>query len=79
MLINSSDILQVNIFKLGHTYLQLVQTLNLNLRLPLVHPSHDIFRFAALLEFGEDTYRLATDAHRLVQRFDRDSRSTSSR
>ncbi|KAJ3765307.1 hypothetical protein FB446DRAFT_760619 [Lentinula raphanica] len=77
MLIDFSDILQVNVFELGHTYPQIVQILDL--RLPLVNPSHYISRFAALLEFGEDTYRLATDAHRLVQRFDRDSRSTSSR
>lgn len=57
-------------FELGHTYLQLVQTLNL--RLPLVDPSHYISRFAALLEFGEETHKVATDAVRLVQRFDRD-------
>lgn len=44
----------------------------LNLRLPLVDPSHYISRFAALLEFGEETHRVATDAVRLVQRFDRD-------
>ncbi len=61
---------QVNVFELGHTYLQLVQTLNL--RLPLVDPSHYISRFAALLEFGEETNRVATDAVRLVSRFDRD-------
>ena len=61
---------QVNVFELGHTYLQLVQTLNL--RLPLVDPSHYISRFAALLEFGEETHQVAMDAVRLVQRFDRD-------
>lgn len=65
-----SSSFQVNVFELGHTYLQLVQTLNL--RLPLVDPSHYISRFAALLEFGEETHRVATDAVRLVQRFDRD-------
>ncbi|TFK35672.1 cyclin-like protein [Crucibulum laeve] len=70
MLIDFSDLLQVNVFELGHTYLQLVQTLNL--RLPLVDPSHYISRFAALLEFGDDTHKVATDAVRLVQRFDRD-------
>ncbi|KAF5318909.1 hypothetical protein D9611_013659 [Ephemerocybe angulata] len=70
MLIDFSDLLQVNVFELGHTYLQLVQTLNL--RLPLVDPSHYISRFAALLEFGEETHKVATDAVRLVQRFDRD-------
>ncbi|TFK60672.1 hypothetical protein BDN72DRAFT_828758 [Pluteus cervinus] len=70
MLIDFSDLLQVNVFELGHTYLQLVQTLNL--RLPLVDPSHYISRFASLLEFGEETSKVATDAIRLVQRFDRD-------
>lgn len=44
----------------------------LNLRLPLVDPSHYISRFAALLEFGDETHKVATDAVRLVQRFDRD-------
>ncbi|KAI6153338.1 BRF1-domain-containing protein [Pisolithus tinctorius] len=70
MLIDFSDLLQVNVFDLGHIYLQLVQTLNL--KLPLVDPSHYISRFAALLEFGDETHRVATDAVRLVQRFDRD-------
>jgi transcription factor IIIB 90 kDa subunit len=60
----------VNVFELGHTYLQLVQTLNL--RLPLVDPSHYISRFSALLEFGDETHKVAHDAVRLVQRFDRD-------
>jgi transcription factor IIIB 90 kDa subunit len=40
--------------------------------LPLVDPSHYISRFAALLEFGDETHKVATDAIRLVQRFDRD-------
>ncbi|KAF7329034.1 BRF1-domain-containing protein [Mycena venus] len=70
MLIDFSDLLQVNVFELGHTYLQLVQTLNL--RLPLVDPSHYISRFAALLEFGDETPKVSMDAVRLVQRFDRD-------
>ena len=35
-------------------------------------PSHYISRFAALLEFGEETNKVATDAIRLVSRFDRD-------
>lgn len=60
----------MNVFELGHTYLQLVQTLNL--QLPLVDPSHYVARFAALLEFGEETQKVTLDAIRLVQRFDRD-------
>ncbi|KAK7682161.1 hypothetical protein QCA50_014748 [Cerrena zonata] len=70
MLIDFSDLLQVNVFELGHTYLQLMQTLSL--RLTLVDPSHYISRFAALLEFGDETSQVALDATRLVQRFDRD-------
>ncbi|KLO10354.1 hypothetical protein SCHPADRAFT_916374 [Schizopora paradoxa] len=70
MLIDFSDILQVNVFELGHTYLQLVQTLNLHM--PLVDPSHYISRFASLLEFGDATSKVAADAARLVQRFERD-------
>ncbi|KAJ7076019.1 BRF1-domain-containing protein [Mycena belliarum] len=70
MLIDFSDLLQVNVFELGHTYLQLIQTLNL--KLPLVDPSHFISRFAALLEFGDETPKVSMDAVRLVQRFDRD-------
>ncbi|KAF8170681.1 hypothetical protein K438DRAFT_1729577 [Mycena galopus ATCC 62051] len=70
MLIDFSDLLQVNVFELGHTYLQLVQVLNL--KLPLVDPSHYITRFAALLEFGDETPKVSLDAVRLVQRFDRD-------
>ncbi|GJE90501.1 CYCLIN and BRF1 domain-containing protein [Phanerochaete sordida] len=70
MLIDFSDLLQVNVFELGHTYLQLVRTLNL--RLPQIDPSHHISRFAALLEFGEETPRVAVDATRLVARMDRD-------
>jgi transcription factor IIIB 90 kDa subunit len=62
--------LQVNVFELGHTYLQLVRTLNL--RLPPIDPSHHISRFAALLEFGDETPRVALDATRLVARMDRD-------
>lgn len=60
----------MNVFELGHTYLQLVRTLNL--RLPPIDPSHHISRFAALLEFGDETPRVAVDATRLVARMDRD-------
>ncbi|KDQ58519.1 hypothetical protein JAAARDRAFT_34333 [Jaapia argillacea MUCL 33604] len=70
MLIDFSDLLQVNVFELGHCYLQLVQTLNL--RLPLLDPSHFIPRYASLLEFGSQTSTVSLDAIRLVQRFDRD-------
>ncbi|KAF8932349.1 transcription factor TFIIIB subunit brf1, partial [Dissophora ornata] len=70
MLIDFSELLQLNVFKLGVTFLHL--TKQLNLILPLVDPSLYISRFATLLDFGEDTQRVANDALRLVSRMDRD-------
>ncbi|RKP08064.1 cyclin-like protein [Thamnocephalis sphaerospora] len=70
MLIDFSDVLQVNVFSLGNTFLKLVK--ELNLRLPLVDPSIYIHRFAAMLDFGDMTPTVATDALRLVQRMGRD-------
>ncbi|KAG0057276.1 transcription factor TFIIIB subunit brf1 [Gryganskiella cystojenkinii] len=70
MLIDFSEALQLNVFKLGVTFLHL--TRQLNLTLPLVDPSLYISRFATMLDFGEDTQRVANDALRLVSRMDRD-------
>ncbi|KAG0216053.1 transcription factor TFIIIB subunit brf1 [Mortierella sp. NVP41] len=70
MLIDFSELLQLNVFKLGVTFLHL--TKQLNLTLPLVDPSLYISRFATMLDFGEDTQRVANDALRLVSRMDRD-------
>lgn len=60
----------MNVFELGHIYLQLAQTLSLHFE--TVDPAHYIARFAALLEFGDATVRVATDATRVVQRLSRD-------
>ncbi|KAG0168371.1 transcription factor TFIIIB subunit brf1 [Apophysomyces sp. BC1015] len=70
MLIDFSDLLQTNVFNLGGTFLKLVRVLCL--KLPLVDPSIYISRFAAALDFGDYTQRVAHDAVRLVQRMDRD-------
>ncbi|KAG0337507.1 transcription factor TFIIIB subunit brf1 [Podila horticola] len=70
MLIDFSELLSLNVFKLGVTFLHL--TKQLNLTLPLVDPSLYISRFATMLDFGEDTQRVANDALRLVSRMDRD-------
>jgi len=68
---------QVNVFTLGSTYLKLVKTLNL--QLPVMDPSLYISRFAALLEFQDETQKVAHDATRLVQRFSRDWMDTGRR
>ncbi|EPX72458.1 transcription factor TFIIIB complex subunit brf1 [Schizosaccharomyces octosporus yFS286] len=70
MLIDFSDMLQINVFKLGSTFLKLCRTLEITL--PLLDPSLYISRFAALLEFGPETSRVANDAIRLVARMNRD-------
>ncbi|KAI8141097.1 hypothetical protein BJV82DRAFT_645506 [Fennellomyces sp. T-0311] len=66
----SEHVAAANVFVLGSTFLKLVRTLNL--KLPLIDPSIYISRFAAALDFGEFTQRVAHDAVRLVQRMDRD-------
>ncbi|KAJ1030195.1 hypothetical protein NDA16_001106 [Ustilago loliicola] len=70
MLIDFADAIQVNVFILGRSYLKLIRILNL--RLPLIDPSIYIARFAALLDFGEETQKVAYDASRLVSRFQKD-------
>ena len=64
--------IQINVFELGATYTKLVRSLHLEGKLPLVDPAHYIGRFAALLEFGAETQKVAQDAMRLVARFDKD-------
>lgn len=44
----------------------------LGFHLPVIDPSIYISRFASLLDFGDETQRVATDATRLVQRFNKD-------
>ena len=65
-------LVQINVFELGATYTKLVRSLHLEGKLPLVDPAHYIGRFAALLEFGAETQKVAHDATRLVKRFDKD-------
>lgn len=54
---------------LGNTFLRLVQSLSLSHKIPHVDPSLYIQRFAALLEFGPETPKVAADATALVTRF----------
>jgi transcription factor IIIB subunit 2 len=62
---------------LGSTFLKLVRALELVL--PLVDPSLYLSRFAALMDFGEETQKVVTDAMRIVQRMDRDWMQTGRR
>ena len=70
MLIDFSDILHINVFTLGQTYLKLVRLLHIPTT--TIDPSVYIHRFAKHLEFGKDTMKVASDAIRLVSRMNRD-------
>ena len=51
LLIDFSDALQVNVYRLGHCFLQFIRLLNL--KLPLIDPSLYIHRYAGQLEVGD--------------------------
>ncbi|KAI8593886.1 cyclin-like protein [Geranomyces variabilis] len=70
MLIDFADALSTNVYQLGATFLKLVQVLHLNL--PLVDPALYISRFAARLDFEDQTSAVIRDANRLVARMNRD-------
>jgi transcription factor IIIB subunit 2 len=70
MLLDFSEVLQVNVYTLGNTFLKLVRLLNLDL--PLIDPSLFIGRFAAKLNLQENTQKIANVALRLVARMKRD-------
>jgi len=70
LLIDFSDILQINLYVLGACYLKFVKHLHLDL--PLVDPSLFIHRFCAKMEFGDKTHLVSVTALRLLQRMKRD-------
>lgn len=70
MLIDFSDVLQVNMYLLGHTFLKLC--IILNIQPPLIDPSLYIDRFVAQLKIEEKQTEVANTALRLIQRMKRD-------
>ena len=70
MLIDFSDILSINVFTLGQTYLKLMHLLKV--RMPNIDPTIYVHRFAKHLEFGSEQNKVAKDALRLIQRMNRD-------
>lgn len=77
MLIDFSDVLQIDVYELGRTYLRLSQALSLSI--PSMDPCIYIFRFANRLDFASKTHEVAMTAIRLVQRMKRDSIHTGRR
>ncbi|XP_013788626.1 transcription factor IIIB 90 kDa subunit-like, partial [Limulus polyphemus] len=77
MLLDLSDVLQVNVYELGKTYLRISSALCINI--PAIDPCLYIVRFAHRLEFGERTHEVSMTALRLVQRMKRDWMHTGRR
>lgn len=70
MLIDFSDILQIDVYELGRTYLKLSQELCINI--PAMDPCLYVMRFAHKLEFGDKTHEVSMTALRLVSRMKKD-------
>ncbi|XP_061602861.1 BRF1 RNA polymerase III transcription initiation factor subunit b [Cololabis saira] len=77
MLLDLSDLLQVNVYILGKTFLLLARELCINA--PAIDPCLYIPRFAHMLEFGAKTHEVSMTALRLVQRMKRDWMHTGRR
>eukprot|EP01027_Heterolobosea_sp_BB2_P013769 GEZU01019819.1.p1 GENE.GEZU01019819.1~~GEZU01019819.1.p1 ORF type:complete len:525 (-),score=180.23 GEZU01019819.1:234-1808(-) len=77
MLLDFSEILQTNVFALGHTFVRLTRLLSINL--PIVDPSFYIHRFASRLEFGDKLNSVAKTALKLVASMKRDWMQTGRR
>lgn len=69
MLLDFSDVLETNLYMLGHTFLKFARLLCI--QLPVIDPSLYIHRFANKLEFGERTHDVAMSALRVIARMQR--------
>ncbi|KAK7907515.1 hypothetical protein WMY93_016127 [Mugilogobius chulae] len=77
MLLDLSDLLQVNVYTLGKTFLLLARELCINA--PAIDPCLYVPRFAHMLDFGGQTHQVSMTALRLVQRMKRDWMHTGRR
>ncbi|KAM4665677.1 transcription factor IIIB 90 kDa subunit isoform 1-T1 [Amazona ochrocephala] len=77
MLLDLSDLLQVNVYVLGRTFLLLARELCINA--PAIDPCLYIPRFAHMLEFGDKNHEVSMTALRLLQRMKRDWMHTGRR
>ncbi|CAN8032155.1 unnamed protein product [Ixodes persulcatus] len=77
MLLDLSDVVQVNVYELGKTFLKLSSALCINI--PAIDPCLYIVRFAHHLEFADKTHEVSMTALRLVQRMKRDWMHTGRR
>ncbi|KAK5145113.1 hypothetical protein LTR04_001398, partial [Oleoguttula sp. CCFEE 6159] len=77
LLMDFSEVIEVNVFALGEVYKALMKTLWLGTPAnsgitPFVAPEPLIMKFARKLEFGSSTQRVAEDAAKIMRRMNRD-------
>ncbi|KAF1766515.1 hypothetical protein GCK72_006472 [Caenorhabditis remanei] len=77
LLLDFSDVTQINVFDLGRNLNFIARSLRINL--PATDPCLYIIRFACVLDFGDKQKDIVTLATRLVQRMKRDWMSTGRR
>eukprot|EP00981_Chlorochromonas_danica_P003568 scaffold659_cov192-Ochromonas_danica.AAC.81 len=70
LLIDFSDILQINVYVLGRAFLQFASVLNINL--PIVDPSLYIHRYASQFDFNEKQSSVITSSLRIITRLKKD-------
>ena len=70
LLIDFSDACQVNVYKLGHCFLQCIRILNI--QMPIIDPSLYIHRYAQQMELGEKVNAIIYTALRTVTRLKKD-------
>ncbi|OQR72733.1 transcription factor IIIB 90 kDa subunit-like [Tropilaelaps mercedesae] len=70
MLLDLSDIVQINVWDLGQVYNKFVRELQITI--PVQDPSALIMRFAQRLDLGESAHRVMNTAVRICQRMNRD-------
>ena len=70
MLLDLSDVMQVNVYDLGKTYLKLSTALHI--RIPAIDPCIYIVRFAAKLDLSDKAHEIEMTAMRIAQRMKRD-------
>ncbi|OQR79984.1 transcription factor IIIB 90 kDa subunit-like [Tropilaelaps mercedesae] len=70
MLLDISDVVQVNVYELGRTYTKLAHELFINI--PVLDPCIYVTRYAQKLDLAGDTHKVSLTALRLLQRMKRD-------
>lgn len=77
MLLDFSEIIQTDVFLIGHTFLELCKSLSI--QLPIVEPFLYVRRFATQLEFGDKQNPVVHTSLKLIARMKRDWMQTGRR